>query len=80
MSSLKNSGLPAETYFGQDPDLLLTPIGDIAKARGMAQIARDAGLGRESLYRALSHRAKPRFDTIMKVPGALGLKIHVKPA
>lgn len=62
-----------------DPDLLLAAIGDIAKARGMAQIARDAGLGRESLYKALSHGAKPRFDTIMKVLRALGLKMHAEP-
>lgn len=63
-----------------DPDLLLAAIGDIAKARGMAQIAHDAGLGRESLYKALSPGAKPRFDTIMKVLHALGLKMHAEPA
>ncbi len=63
-----------------DPDLLLAAIGDVAKARGMAQIARDTGLGRESLYKALQPGAKPRFDTVMKVMKALGVKLHVEPA
>ena len=62
-----------------DPDLLLAAIGDVAKARGMAQIARDTGLGRESLYKALQPGAKPRFDTVMKVMKALGVKLHVEP-
>lgn len=61
-----------------DPDLLLAAIGDVAKARGMAQIARDTGLGRESLYKALQPGAKPRFDTVMKVMKALGVKLHVE--
>lgn len=63
-----------------DPDLLLAAIGDVAKAHGMAQIARDTGLGRESLYKALQPGAKPRFDTVMKVMKALGVKLHVEPA
>ena len=50
-----------------DPDLLLLALGDIARARGMAQVAKDAGLGRESLYKALAPGAKPRFDTVLKV-------------
>ena len=62
-----------------DNDLLLAVIGDIAKARGMSQIAKDAGLGRESLYKALVPGAKPRFDTVMKVIGALGMSIQAKP-
>jgi probable addiction module antidote protein len=56
-----------------DPDLLLLALGDIARARGMAQVAKDAGLGRESLYKALAPGAKPRFDTVMKVAHALGV-------
>ncbi len=63
-----------------DPDLLLAAIGDVAKARGMAQIARDAGLGRESLYKALQPGAKPRFDTVMKVMKAPGVRLHVEPS
>ena len=59
-----------------DTDLLLLAIGDAAKARGMAQIARDAGLGRESLYKAFAVGAKPRFDTVLKVLRALGVQMH----
>jgi probable addiction module antidote protein len=57
-----------------DPDLLLLALGDIARARGMAQIAKEAGLGRESLYKALAPGAKPRFDTVLKVARALGVR------
>jgi probable addiction module antidote protein len=60
-----------------DADLLLLAIGDVAKARGIAQIARDTGLGRESLYKAFSAGAKPRFDTVLKVMRALGVEMHV---
>ena len=63
-----------------DLDLLLAAVGDVVKARGMATIARDSGLGRESLYKALAPGAKPRFDTVMKVLQALGLKLHAEPA
>jgi probable addiction module antidote protein len=58
-----------------DPDLLLLALADIARARGMAQVAKDAGLGRESLYKALSPGAKPRFDTVVKVARALGVRL-----
>ena len=58
-----------------DQDLLLSAIGDIAKARGMQEIAKSSGLGRESLYKALSPGSKPRFETILKVSKALGLKL-----
>ena len=54
-----------------DPDLLLRALGDVARARGIAQIAKDSGLSRESLYKALAPGAKPRFDTVMKVARAL---------
>jgi probable addiction module antidote protein len=63
-----------------DPDLLLLALGDIARAKGMAQVAKDAGLGRESLYKALTPGAKPRFDTVIKVARALGVKFTVQPA
>lgn len=62
-----------------DIDLLLSAIGDVAKARGMAQIARDTGLGRESLYKAFAVGAKPRFDTVLKVLRALGVEMHAYP-
>ena len=60
-----------------DPDLLLSALSDVARARGVAQIAKDSGLGRESLYKALAPGAKPRFETIMKVMHALGIKLTV---
>ena len=60
-----------------DSDLLLAALSNVAKARGMTQIAREAGLGRESLYKALTPGSKPRFETIMKVMHALGVKLTV---
>ena len=63
-----------------DPDLLLLALGDVARARGMAQVAKDAGLGRESLYKALAPGAKPRFDTVLKVARALGVRLSARPA
>ncbi len=63
-----------------DTDLLLLALGDVARARGMAQVAKDAGLGRESLYKALTPGAKPRFDTVVKVAKALGVRLTVEPA
>lgn len=63
-----------------DPDLLLLALGDVARAKGMAQVARDAGLGRESLYKALSPGAKPRFETVMRVAKALGVKFTTQAA
>ena len=62
-----------------DPDLLLLALGDVARAKGMAQVAKDSGLGRESLYKALAPGAKPRFETVMKVAHALGVKFTVQP-
>ncbi len=59
-----------------DTDLLLLALSDIARAKGMAQVAKDSGLGRESLYKALAPGAKPRFDTILKVTKALGVRLQ----
>lgn len=66
-------------FEADDPDLLLLALGDVARAKGMAQVAKDAGLGRESLYKALSPGAKPRFDTVLKVAKALGVRFAVQP-
>ncbi len=60
-----------------DPDLLLAALSNVAKARGVSQIARKSGLGRESLDKALTPGSKPRFETIMKVMHALGVKLAV---
>lgn len=64
----------------EDADLLLAALGDVARAKGMAQVARDSGLGRESLYKALAPGAKPRFDTVLKVARALGVKFTAQAA
>ena len=61
-----------------DAACIAKALGDIARAMGMAQVARDAGLSREGLYKALSGERSPDFDTILKVIGALGLKLHAE--
>lgn len=61
-----------------DPVLVLAVLGDIARAKGMSQIAHTAGLGRESLYKALSPTGNPEFATILKVVDALGLRLQVQ--
>jgi probable addiction module antidote protein len=63
-----------------DPALIAKALGDIARARGMTQVASQAGLARESLYRALSGEGNPEFSTIMKVVNVLGLTLHAAPA
>mgnify|MGYP002779874576 CR=1 FL=1 len=63
-----------------DPGLLASALGDVARARGMSDIAKAAGLSRESLYKALRPEADPRFDTISRVMTALGVKLTVQPA
>ena len=60
-----------------DPALVAAALGDIARAQGMARIARKSGLGRESLYKALSAEGNPEFATVMKVLRSLGLKLQV---
>ena len=61
-----------------DPAVVTHALGTIARARGMSQIARDTGLGRESLYKALSPGGNPEFATVLKVVRALGLKLHAE--
>ena len=63
-----------------DASLFAAALGDIARAKGMAQLARETGLGRESLYKALSPTGNPEFATILRVVGALGLQLHAAPA
>ncbi|MFD1383158.1 addiction module antidote protein [Rhodanobacter aciditrophus] len=60
-----------------DTEELIAAIGHIAKARGMTQIAKESGLGRESLYKALRSGSRPQFDTILKVLKALGLELKI---
>ena len=68
-----------EALGSDHPDLLLQAIADVAKARGMAKLAKDTGLGRESLYKALAPGAKPRYDTVLKVIRALGVELQMTP-
>ncbi len=62
-----------------NPDVFLAAVRDVARARGMAQLAKDAGVGRESLYKALTPGAKPRYDTMLKLLHALGVKLSASP-
>src|SRR5437588_10447865 len=59
-----------------DPRLVAAALGDIARAKGMTQVAKDAGLGRESLYKALSADGNPEFGTVLRVVRAVGLRLH----
>ena len=65
---------------GDDPAFIAKALGNIARARGMSQLARETGLGRESLYKALSGEGNPSFATILKVIRALGVKLHAETA
>ena len=70
-----------EACFEDDPgdgSLIRSALGDSARAKGMSQLARDTGMARESLYKALSAEGNPEFSTIMKVIRALGLRLHVE--
>lgn len=64
---------------GGDASFIAKALGDIARAKGMTEVARDAGLSRESLYKALSGERVPSFETILKVVHALGIELHVSP-
>ena len=71
-----------DAWFEEAPDDaagIARALGDIARARGMTQVARDAGLSRESLYKALTPGAKPRYDTMLKLLHALGVKLSATP-
>jgi probable addiction module antidote protein len=63
-----------------DAAFVTKALGDIARAKGMTQVAKDAGLSRENLYKALSGERTPGFDTILKVVSALGLRLHAEAA
>ncbi len=62
-----------------NPDVFLHAVGDVAKARGISKVAKDAGLGRESLYKALAPGAKIRYDTVRKLMDSLGVRLTVTP-
>jgi probable addiction module antidote protein len=64
---------------GDDAAFIAKALGHIARAKGMSQVAREAGLGRESLYKALSGEGNPSLATILKVTAALGIQLHAQP-
>ncbi|MGV0960159.1 MAG: addiction module antidote protein [Limnohabitans sp.] len=64
---------------GDDAAFIAKALGTIARAKGMSQLSRDTGLGRESLYKALSGEGNPSFATILKVTSALGIQLHAQP-
>jgi len=74
------AGFLTESFSDGRPDEILHAIFTACRARGMSRMARDSGLGRESLYKALASRSHPRFETILKVVRALGLVMELKPA
>jgi probable addiction module antidote protein len=79
LSSEKDMAAYLEAAFSEsDPSLVVQALGAIAKARGMAQIAKDTGLRRESLYKALSPEGNPEFNTVLKVVKALGIRLHAE--
>lgn len=79
LNTEEGMALYLEACLGEnDPVLLAAALGDIARARGMAQLARDTGLTREGLYKALSAEGNPSLATIMKVMAALGLRLHAE--
>ena len=63
----------------RNPDVFLHAVADVAKARGISKVAKDAGLGRESLYKALAPGAKIRYDTVRKLLDSLGVRLTVMP-
>ena len=65
---------------GDDAAFIAKALGNIARAKGMTALARETGMGRESLYKALSGEGNPSFATILKVISALGIKLHAEPA
>jgi probable addiction module antidote protein len=61
-----------------NPDVFISALATVARAKGMTQLAKDTGLGRESLYKTLASGAKPRFETIMKISQALGAPLGIR--
>lgn len=69
----------SEAFETNDPGFITEAIGTVARARGMAALAKDTGLSRENLYKALSSEGRPEFSTVMKVLNSLGVELHAEP-
>ena len=74
------AGYLAEIFKTGDSKMILSALGDVARARGIASISKQTGLNRESIYKIFRPGAKPRFDTVCKIISALGLKVSIIPA
>ena len=70
----------AEAFAENEPALIAAALGDVARSRGMSEVARRAGVGRESLYRALSAEGNPNLTTLTRVLDALGMRLAIRPA
>ncbi len=80
LDSEERIGMFLEAAFEEgDPSLIAAALGDVARARGMTQMAKDTGVSREALYRALSKEGRPEFNTILKVMKAFGLRLSAVP-
>jgi probable addiction module antidote protein len=66
-----------QAFLDEDPSVFVTALGHIAKAKGIAQLATDTGLNRESLYKALSGKTQPKWDTVQRIIKALNISVHV---
>ncbi|MBR0777010.1 putative addiction module antidote protein [Bradyrhizobium diazoefficiens] len=69
----------SEAFETNDPSFITEAIGTVARARGMSALAKDTGLSRENLYKALSSEGRPEFGTILKVLSSLGVELHAEP-
>jgi probable addiction module antidote protein len=69
----------SEAFETSDPSFITEAIGTVARARGMSALAKETGLSRENLYKALSSEGRPEFGTIMKVLASLGVELHAEP-
>ena len=66
-------------FMDDDPAVFVTALGHVAKAKGLAKLSQDTGLNRESLYKALSGKSKPKWDTVQRIIKALNIQIHLEP-
>ena len=66
-----------QAFLDDDPAVFVTALGHVAKAKGIAQLATDTGLNRESLYKALSGKTQPKWDTVQRIIKALNINLHI---
>jgi probable addiction module antidote protein len=79
LDSEEATAIYLEEVIDEDPDMLVVALGNVARARGMTELAQKTGLARESLYQALSENGNPTYNTINKVLNAFGVRLSIKP-